>query len=287
MKFLILLIGLGIERYLNISGFLYRFNWFNSYLRFESKYLQSKNLWRGYIGLAFVVLPILIIISILYYAFAHLLFGFFGFILATLIFIYCLGPKDLYAQLESYFIHDPLKPDGEAQTDLQDLIISDPNPTLSFNRKLSEGMLWRFNQRIFAVSFWFVILGPIGAVLYRLVDLLSEAADQPASQEKEMSHAAHFVLNILDWIPTRLSSLGYALMGNFTKGFSFWTKHCFSGLDKNQEIAIGSGFASLDIDALHESDIEENKAVLGLLDRTLIMYLVLIAVFTLGALAYY
>ena len=71
------------------------------------------------------------------------------------------------------------------------------------------------NNRLFAVIFWFVLIGPLGAWAYRVTDLIRRRAVFNTSRDQEYSNPA--VLNAsvmihgwLAWIPARLTAIGYA-----------------------------------------------------------------------------
>ena len=51
----------------------------------------------------------------------------------------------------------------------------------SYHRDVTQAIFIKFNQNIFAVIFWFAILGPLGAVLYRAIDLINVSAHKDGS----------------------------------------------------------------------------------------------------------
>jgi len=61
-------------------------------------------------------------------------------------------------------------------------------------------------QRQFAILFWFVVLGPAGALAYRLLQLHHNDRGGETSAK---------VLFVVDWVPSRLYALGFALTGDF------------------------------------------------------------------------
>ena len=71
---------------------------------------------------------------------------------------------------------------------------------------------------IFAILFWFFLLGPAGAVLYRAAALYRE---QPRVQDGRLLPCESW-LAALDWLPARYMALCACLAGNFTPGFQLW-----------------------------------------------------------------
>jgi membrane protein required for beta-lactamase induction len=82
----------------------------------------------------------------------------------------------------------------------------------------------------------------------------------------------------------RLLALSYALVGHFTTAFSYLRKNFSNGFQRSMHFAIDVGFAALNLehpDVIH-ADKEENEAALLLVDRALLLWIVILAIFTLG-----
>jgi AmpE protein len=76
--------------------------------------------------------------------------------------------------------------------------------------------------------FWFIVLGPAGAWLFRVSDLMRRrAAFEAARQGAPVSadspgRALAFVHGLLAWIPARLTAGTYALAGSFENAVGSW-----------------------------------------------------------------
>jgi len=71
-------------------------------------------------------------------------------------------------------------------------------------------LLWRSHQGFFAVIFWYVLLGPVAALAYRLLALtLDHARDQAMREQAEQLRHA------FDWLPVRVLLASFGLVGNF------------------------------------------------------------------------
>ena len=127
-------------------------------------------------------------------------------------------------------------------------------------------------RRVLAVLFWFVVLGPLGAVLYRLIDLLANE-----------SMAARRVQQVLDWVPVRIFTFIFALGGHFTEVFARWKVGVKKGLLSNENLLTDCGIAALDLDVAAETSDEAalQKQVVQLMDRVLVISLVVLAVIVL------
>jgi AmpE protein len=71
-------------------------------------------------------------------------------------------------------------------------------------------LLWQAYQSFFAVIFWYALLGPLAALAYRLLALITEHSQQPIVRER-----AQLWRHGLDWLPVRVLATSFALVGNF------------------------------------------------------------------------
>ena len=119
-------------------------------------------------------------------------------------------------------------------------------------------------QKIFAPLLWYFVCGPVGLTLYVSVAIL----------RAQLPEQRYFVMTqgVLDWVPIRLVGLTFALAGNFGAVFKLWMSDLLRGIPdtQNQVVIFGDAALSTDPDAL------------GLIRRTLLIWLVLMALITLG-----
>ena len=84
-------------------------------------------------------------------------------------------------------------------------------------------------------------------------------------------------------MPARVISLGYALVGNFTRTFTFWLEQVVTGWQNNQILIEHSGRIAQGIEPTAELTVESAPAAFALIERMLIVFIVAVALFTLGA----
>lgn len=72
------------------------------------------------------------------------------------------------------------------------------------HRAMQQGFLYQAQQRWFAVLFYFLLLGPVGALAYRLLQL--SAQGKPS-----------LGLQLADWVPARLLAASFTITGNFVE----------------------------------------------------------------------
>ena len=85
------------------------------------------------------------------------------------------------------------------------------------------------HRHVFGVLFWFLVLpGPSGAVLYRLSEYLCRHWNPLPPSRNEQAESDGFgryaqdLFAIIDWVPTRLSAIGFAIVGDFEGAMHCW-----------------------------------------------------------------
>jgi AmpE protein len=138
---------------------------------------------------------------------------------------------------------------------------------------------YRYFQHYFPVIFWFVVLGPPGAALYRLAYLY---CDYASGEEREK---AVKLLWLLEWLPVRLLGLILALVGDFS-GVMARVKESFShGLSSEHWVAtfVRSALGFSEEDQLKggvAAAADEIGAIPALYGRALVMMMAMVALLT-------
>ena len=82
------------------------------------------------------------------------------------------------------------------------------------------------HRRVFGVFFWFVLLpGPVGPILYRAADYLARRWNRPPATGVNVDRFGAFAqqaLRVLDWLPVRLTAIGFAVVGDFEGAIYGW-----------------------------------------------------------------
>lgn len=93
-------------------------------------------------------------------------------------------------------------------------------------RQAIEHGLLLAQRHVFGVFFWFLVLpGPMGAVLYRLAEHVARVWERPPSAATPPDRFGEFASKAfawIDWIPARLTSLGFAIVGDFEGAIYCW-----------------------------------------------------------------
>ncbi|ASQ45690.1 regulatory signaling modulator protein AmpE [Legionella clemsonensis] len=247
MKLFIIILCLLSERYLVHTVSHHRFYWFSSYFNAISEKLRATDnslLSQSLILLA-VVLPPILLLWIVFYIFGPIAFGLIGLLLNLVIFYYCLGPQNPFY---------PVRNEDETQD----------------NEVLVGNYFAKVNGQLFAVIFWYIVTGPLGVVFYRLISLSRE--------QLSTAQLAQVIIDVLDWIPARLTVLLYLLVGNFQKGIHFFMQMFFAAPEKNDALLSNGGLLAA---RTNENEPVPIPYAESLVEHALIVYLVFLALFTL------
>lgn len=123
-----------------------------------------------------------------------------------------------------------------------------------------EGVLKQGNSLIVSPIFWFILLGPFGAVLQRLSCILDSLWGHRYERFAEFGWAAARFDDLMGWIPARITALSYALMGSFEDALHCWRKRVGVWSDINSGPLLASGFGAMHMqicEATEESEYEE------------------------------
>ncbi len=171
------------------------------------------------------------------------------------------------------------------------------------------------HRHVFGVFFWYAALsiiglGPVGAVVYRLTEFVqrqwhSSPPDGSQTSEVLRSVCARAWL-AMDWLPSRMTALGFAIVGSFEDAMDGWRNHAQNFPEDNDGVILAATAGAINIrlgGAALQADDEDKEGqdmvggsstpgripevahfaqVVGLVWRTVIMWLVLVALLTMA-----
>ncbi|MFN5939131.1 MAG: CobD/CbiB family protein [Polaromonas sp.] len=331
MSFFAVLFALLIEQ----ARPLARGNWihatFRSWARWTSRHLDAGKPQHGWIAWTVVVmLPSLVTLVIhwtLWYVTPLLAFAWsVGVLYVTLGF----------RQFSHYFtdIRDALD-DGNEQSARELLaewrqVDAGELPRSEIVRHVIEYSVLAAHRHVFGVLGWFSVLaalglGPVGAVMYRMSEFVTRywryksnslQAGEGASPALQM--AASTAWGVIDYVPARVTALGFAVVGSFEDAIDAWRHYAqrlsseqrIHGLDEHKELTLENhndgiilaatsgavnvrlGGAALQsrLDAVsqaapgREPEVAHLRSIVGLVWRSVVLWMVLLALLTLARL---
>ena len=230
-----------------------------------------------------VGLPVLVC-ALLQWALHGALFGLVAVAFAVAVLYYCWGPRDLERDAEAI----AKAPDTAQRLAAAQALRAEGQDALALDAEsLVVAVFNAALKRWFGVLFWFVLLGPAGALLYRLAQILP---GEPSLAERA---PAQRVAQILDWAPAHLMALALALASNFDAVFTAWRDYHhahpqgYSSLEPGFLDAVAR--ASVTADVVADDAAQDAHSPLVALDdamvlvrRVLVVWLTLVALIVLG-----
>lgn len=192
-------------------------------------------------------------------------------------------------------------------------------PPREIIRHVIEFSVLAAHRHVFGVLSWFIVLavlglGPAGAVLYRLSEFVTrywphvsqrQAPTVSAAACTAAARAWHWV----DWLPARITALGFAVVGSFEDAVDNWRR--YESLPESQgpggndgllvaatagainvrlgttAMARGEALAQADMPAAsarNEPQLAHLRSVVGLVWRSVVLWMFLLALLTLARL---
>ncbi len=293
MKLIALILGLILERTATRLLSLREPRGLDGYFDRCFRLLQKQQ------GIAAFLLTVLIVIVpvlpvvLLMVALGDALMGFLAVGFAAVILVFSLGPRDLGREVDDYLIAMEAG-DEEASRRLAKELVEGDLAGSQGRRVLAveEAVLAQANNRIFGVIFWFMVLGPSGAWLFRVADLMRRRAVFEAMRVRNAEgtdpgylHAVQSVFGLLAWLPARLLALSYAMAGSFEDAMSDWRGYYDTCSDKffhvNDEILACAGRGAIGNFAAEDGvNVEPVRAAMRLVSRTLLIWVTAISLLT-------
>ncbi len=222
-------------------------------------------------------------------------------LLSIVVLLFSLGPRDIGEEIDEYCRALEAEDDEQIQHATKAIVEGDvPDDERERIRRVEEAVCIQANNRLFAIVFWFMVLGPLAAWAYRVTDLIRRRAVFTAARDEEsdgnaaqIRDAAVMLHGWLAWIPARLTAVGYATAGNFDEALAALrapsAERDASTSEHSEHLLARVGVAALSIqdepdETATERGIRGAAAAKILVFRLLLIWAVVIAAMTLAAL---
>ncbi|GAB1256863.1 membrane protein [Aurantivibrio plasticivorans] len=233
---------------------------------------------------ATLLVPVIVVIVI--YGTVTSLWSWLGLLVTVPVLIYCLGRGE-YTQCVDEYLNGLLQEDWSQSLESYYALVADGERAeikegdwSALHDAMMNVVAYRGFERLFAVLFWFILLGPAGALVYRLTHLY--IVDCESSEDVDI---AKKWLWIIEWPAARVLGLSLALTGNFTGCFAAWRECLFCAKRTTPSVLDHYMRGALGIESDAEQSIamthRELRSVLALYYRTWVFWMCLLAVITL------
>lgn len=268
--------------------------WFAAWMRWlGARFVDPQSVWRGRWGVLIAVLPPLAAVGVLQYLLHSPLAGVLGLLFAITVLFYAWGPRDLDQDVADVADADSAEARRAAAARLGIADgRSEGGPAIA---AVFRSALCRW----FGPLLWFLLLGAVGALLYRLVALAAEgetAEPLPAATRD----GARALLALLDWPVAQLMTFSLALVGNFDTVVGAWKEAGGAGLHREIAFLDAAARASVRSEIAEETrewiddgdspgvawgrlgDLPELRDAMSLVWRILLLWLAVLALFVIA-----
>lgn len=283
MALLTLIIALLFERYFHTGSSEERekysnAGWFVAYQKRLAESFGGQSWFKGWLAEAILILLPVFLIYLLFETFDD---GFLSSLvmlaLAVVILVHCLGPESPRKSLRGYFSDIANDDEQGAYEHAVAFTGQEADDWAQTQHLVSEAIFTKTQRRYAAVVIWFVILGPAGALLYRLLDwYLGNNPEGTLSAPLK---------TVMDWVAGRISALAYLLAGDMASGVSKIKKKFFDfnvgGMQLIEEAGVAAIGPVLDCENEEKQKVAENLCALKLTERTGVILFAFVAVMSL------
>jgi len=130
-------------------------------------------------------------------------------------------------------------------------------PRTELLRHVIEHSLLAAHRHVFGVFFWLVLLssfglGPAGAVLYRMAEFASRywgfksrTIDAPVNDR--LLDLSQRLFSLLDFVPARITTFGFAVVGNFEEAVTCWRRDAGLWKHPNEGIILAAAAGAVGV----------------------------------------
>lgn len=302
MGFSALIAALLLEHFRPLPQGSQPYGWFSIYADFIEKRLDSGQHSHGVLAWFLAISPF-VLVAVLFSVLLNGMSGLLGGVWSLLILYFLMGFGTVGANARA--VASALK---SQQLDQARLLLekwtgrcSTAFSSTEVARAGIQEILIAFHHRLFGVIFWFVALGPGGVLLYRMAYFL--AKKWGALNEEEFGDFGRFsvrALTLLEWLPSRLTAISFAVVGDFEDAMYCWRSQARQWLEEHLGIVVASGAGAIgvrlgenteargvessgiELGLGEEADAGYMDSAVSLIWRALALWLALLLLFTLA-----
>lgn len=309
MTLLSLIVALLLEQFHPLSQRKYLFAWMGGYVDFFKYHFNAGEHKHGKIAwLLAMFVPLVLVLA--GYWLLKSIHPVLGLVASVAVLYFTMG----FRRFSSYFTHIEKALRNRDLSQAQELLSAwcgkscyELSPEEVARVSIEQALL-ASHRNVFGVIVWFIIfmalgLGPIGAILYRLgVFLNTRWGGQHAEDQGDFGKFSHQAYLMMEWLPTRLTALTFAIVGDFEDTAYCWRTQAASWPDQEEGILLASGAGALgvrlgmtivqnaspvdrpEIGMDDAADVDSMTSAVGLVWRALVFWLILLLLLSLASL---
>lgn len=135
-----------------------------------------------------------------------------------------------------------------------------------------EQALLASHRHVFAPLLWFAVLGPAGALFYRLAHSFDELWGRRSEMEfGEFGQFTWQAFELIDWVPLRVTAAAFAVVGDFEDAVHCWRTQAVRWPEAGSGILLASGAGALGVrlgmpvhDVIQDTGDASDRPELGL-----------------------
>lgn len=241
-----ILLAVALDRYVPDRHGFKPFAWYRDWAESIEQRFNGGTRTHGVAAVLLAIVPIVLAVVLARYVLNQIT-PVLGFVFDILMLYVCLDIYRLGSGARA--IADTLEAGDVREADAQlKLLAGKGAATLSeagIAHATVEAVLKQCNSLIISPLFWFILLGPAGAILQRLAHILDKLWGHRYERFVEFGWAAARLDDLLQWIPARITALSYAIMGSFEEALHCWRRRMGVWSDINSGPLLASGLGAM------------------------------------------
>ncbi len=303
MSFLSLLFTLLIEQFRPLSPRPVVHRWFARYVNHLSSRFNAGERSQGMIAWWLAVLPCAVVALAGYYFLGSINIG-LGWLWNVAVLYLTLGFRQFshaFTEITEALRTNDIDRARQLLGDWRNESAAEYSGTEISKVAIEEGLIGS-HRHVFGVIFWFLVLpGPTGAILYRMAATLDDKwGARPREEYGDFGRYARRIFHYMDWIPVRLTALGFAVAGDFEDAVYCWRSQGTAWPDPEKGIVLASGAGAIGVrlgETLHhhgtvsfrpelgmgeEADVNSMTSAVGMIWRALVIWMFILGLVTLA-----
>lgn len=292
MSLLAILISLAIEHYVDSVAHFRNYIWITTFSDWIKEKFSETEFWNDTLGLIATILIPMFGCAIIFGALNNAM-GLLGFLFSLLVLVYCIGPTRVLHTARQYIDAAEHEDEHSSKSYVNEILDSeDTEINDETHAKICDKLITSTNEGILSIFFWFILLGPMGALMCRMVSILYKNSLEQSTDDEaafsEFNNSTRMLYAILLWLPAQITMLAFAITGSFIDTLQQWKSRLskdYLNPQETEETLLRTGLSALQINPDdHKCELSTVHDVLGLCWRSVIVWVTALALLTLAGL---